>query len=227
MSNFDNDISHDDAPTTDDDALYYEEQPEPDSDTPAKAPRPKPKSPFAIFLQTLGTPVEGWKELKRSKMKPDDFARGCFYPLLAVMAVCNFVGLFWMPDLGLKNVLIGAFSAFITLFLGYFIVVGLLINVMPRDCCPRLDSDFFRCFVMLALSSLSIVITLIECVPILQPILVFLPLYTIFIIIKGVRLLRCPENRSTLLATAISAAVIGIPLLIGWIIEYINPAQTV
>lgn len=212
--------------TDEDESLYYEYTEDSNDNNESereRQPGRKPKSPFRIFLKTLTSPVEGWKELKRSKMKPDDFARGCFYPLLALMAACNFATYFWMPDLGLKSVLINAFSVFISYFLGFFVVMLLLCNAMPRDCRRQLDTDFARCFVMTALASLSLVQTFIECMPILEAVLVFLPLYTIYMIVKGVRLLRCPENRGTLLAISLSVLTIGIPMLLGWALQFITP----
>lgn len=220
------DVSSHSGQTSDDASGFYvmEDNTAPSGQNTLMPSSPEGKSPVRLFLKIILTPVDGWKELKRSKITPDRFAQGCFYPLLALMAVSVFAMLFYVSTTSIQTLLIEAIIAFISFFLGYFIVGVLLRTMTYKDCAKAFSTDFGNCFVMVAMSSLTIVQTLINILPFIQPVLVFLPLYTIYIIVKGVRFLRIETNHEALTIVLISILSIGVPALLHWIFSLMLPA---
>ena len=188
---------------------------------------PRGRGPLRILLRILVSPVEGWKELRRSALSGDSVAQGCFYPLLALMAAAVFATLFYIPSTSLQTLVVDALILFISYFLGYFCVILVLKTLLPADCREAFDKDFGRELVMMSMSTLSMVQILIELVPFLQPLFVFLPLYTIYLIVKGVKYLRCPAHRETMLMVSVSLLTIGIPPLLQWLLGMMMPAATV
>ena len=175
---------------------------------------PEGVNPFILFLKVLFNPVNP---------APERMAQGCYYPVLAVLALSCFAMLFYVSSTPLQSLLVEALISFISYFLGYFTVIMLLKSFLPADCRRCFDAPFGRNFVMVAMTSLAMVRILIGLVPFFQPVLVFLPLYTIFMIVKGVRFLRCGSNRETLLMVSVSLLTIGVPWLMQWIFVMMIP----
>lgn len=78
-----------------DDRHLYKEVPE----------HTKSASGFKLFLKVLAIPSDGWKELKRSKIMPDAYASGCFYPLSALVALSHFACFIYNPEAQLSPTL--------------------------------------------------------------------------------------------------------------------------
>ena len=182
------------------------------SDSPSADPQKRKPSAWKLFWGVVFSPVQGWKKLRGSKLKADEMAQGCYYQILALMAACNFAELFYVADSKMSAVLIESFILFITFFLSYFVIVLILRGVLPRDCREAFETDFGRNFVLVALATLAGVQISVELLPFLQPLLVFLGLYTVFLIVKGVRFLKAPAERQTMLSVVISILCIGVPI---------------
>ncbi len=179
-------------------------------------------SPMMLVLKTIATPVEGWKALKRAHIPTDRLASQTFYPLLAVAAASCFANFIYDPDAELTGTLTEAVVEFIRYFLGYFAVIWAC-RLLPEEINLRIGMPFGRNFVMTAMSSLVIWSVLIEWLPMAAPVLSFLPLYTVYMIFKGVKFLRIPENRLTLAASVISVVTLVAPYIIGIVFNLLLP----
>lgn len=180
------------------------------------------RNPVIMMLRTLLTPIEGWKAIRRSKITPESFAAGCFYPLIAFASVSEFCGLIYGEDISVSTLLVKALLVFLAFFLGYFgtLVVGrLLIPEGNRI----LDEKFGKVFVMNVISTLAVFFILLMALPMLEPILVFLPLWTIYVICRGTRFLRFREGKEASSTCILCFLVIGMPLFMGWIFSEIIP----
>lgn len=203
------------------DIFYVAENDEPPSQHPS--PLPEEKRAMILLFKVILSPVEGWKELKRSRISPDKFAQGCYYPLLAIMATSVFAMLFYISNTPIQTLLVEAIISFISFFLGYFTVGVALRMLTPQYYAKAFATDFGNCFVMASMSTLAIVQTLINLLPFIQPVLVFLPLYTIYLIVKGIRFLRIERKHEGAAIAAVSILSIGVPLLLQWIFSMMLP----
>lgn len=185
-------------------------------------------NPVAILLmfRTLLTPVDGWKALKRVHFSPDKFASACFYPLTALASVSQFAELLYGADTPLSTLIVSALRVFMSFFLGYFLIL-LVGKVLIKGSKSVFDSEFGKIFVMDSLSSLAVFYSLILFLPMLEPVLVFLPLWTIYAICRGVRFLRLPSDSVTIATCLLSLIIIGMPLVVGWLFSLVIPIQTV
>lgn len=185
-------------------------------DAPAVVSNP---SPVKILFSTLIGPVEGWKALKRTRFKTEEFAARCFYPLVAAAALAEGVMFFYEANMTFSDWVLEAISTFVAFFFGYFTILLLGSFILPRKSREILKKDIGRQFVMLSLSSLALFWMLVTLLPMFEPVLVFLPLWTIYIVFKGVRLLRVPADVTSSTAGLLCMLVIGVPVLWKWLME--------
>lgn len=204
----------------DDDAVEDDDETESEEEVAEKG-----HSPSGVLLKTMLTPVEGWKELKRARFKTEDFAAGCFYPLAALAAVSECASLFFEANKSISDWAMDGLATFITFFFGYFTILAAGSVILPKKSRDFLKKDIGKQFVMLNLSTLAIFWVFIQAIPMIEPVLVFLPIWTIYLIFKGVRVLRIPSEVENSTTGYLCMFMIGIPVLWNWIMtEFLLPA---
>lgn len=181
------------------------------------------KSPFLMMLKILSNPVEGWKDIRRANLTVEDAQQKCFYPLLAIMAICKFAGLYYSPSSTLTDLTVEALTSFVGLFAGYFCIILLLKLLLPGKGGEIFDTDFGKVFVIMSLSTLSLFFALTELLQMLWAILIFLPLWTVYSVCKGIRFLNFPEDRTVRSTTILCLLIVGVPELIQWGLEEVLP----
>ncbi len=186
-----------------------------------KGHRHKRHSPFLLLLSILMTGTAGWKDLRRSRLKPEQTAAGCFYPLIALASACRFADWFYLPEFNLSSTLISAASLFASFFFSYFAVQVVCRWLFPDSAKAKTDTTFFKLLVQYALASLALFSIPAEVLPILEPLTVFLPIWTAFIITKGIRFLRLPDQHHNRCMVTIVVTVIVMPFFFMWLCEKI------
>lgn len=169
-------------------------------------------SVFAILIKILTTPVEGWKELKRRKFGPERVSVGVLFPSIVIAALSDFFDMFYTTS-KIADCMMNALNTFISFFFGYFTVMLLSGIFMPKATQEAMRKNFGKEFVMVNMSTLALFYAAQELFPMIDVILVFLPIWTIYLIYKGARFLRIPseiENRSKITLTLL---ILGSPLL--------------
>ncbi|MDE6019135.1 MAG: hypothetical protein K2G85_10020 [Muribaculaceae bacterium] len=197
--------------------LSEEEKPRTPSDNNDK----KGYNPFLLLLSILMTGTAGWKKLRRSRLKPEQTAAGCFYPIIAVAAACRFADWFYVPEFNISTTLVSAASIFVSFFFSYFAVHVICRWLFPVQAKSKTDTEYFKLIVQYALSSLALFMIPAEILPILEPLTVFLPIWTAFIITKALRFLRLPEIYHNRCMVTIVITVIVMPYLFMWISDKI------
>lgn len=178
---------------------------------------PKPGNPLLLLFDILMTGTTGWRRLRKARLSPEQTAAGCLYPMAALAAVCRFSDWIYMPEFVLADTLVSAVSIFISFFFSYFVVQVLCRWIFPADMRPKTDLPYFRQLVQYALASLALFWIPAEIVPVIEPVTVFLPIWTAFIITKGMRYLRIPEARRTRCTVTTVVATVGMPYLVMWL----------
>lgn len=180
-------------------------------------------SVFGLLLKTMFNPVEGWKAVRRANISPETFQKECFYPLLAVYAVSKFAILAYSVKANLSEVLVDAVTSFVSFFFGYFCIVILLQHLMPKESAKTFDTDFGKDLVLLSLSSLCLFFIFTELLPMLWAVLIFLPLWTVYMICRSTKFIKIPEDRQLLTVALMNLIIIGVPILLEWGLGEILP----
>lgn len=216
-----------DEEVEDDEEEDGEDDEEEVNDAETAAPTRSGPSPMRIMLKTMLTPVEGWKALKRARFSTDDFAARCFYPLVGFAALAEAAAMIYEANVGLADWAVDGVVAFVTFFFGYFTAILAGGILLPRKSRDLLSKNIGRQMVMLSMATLTIFWALIQLVPMFEPVLVFLPIWTIYLIYKGVRVLRVPDDVASSTTGIICMLVIGAPLMWYWILtEVLFPLTT-
>lgn len=197
-----------------------ETEEEPVEDDESKA---RKRTAFGLLFQIMFNPVEGWKKLRRSKIKTESLQSGCFYPLLALLAISNFADFFYLVNVGLTEVVTKAIVAFVAFFFAYFCIPVILSWVLPKEVTEKFEGEFGRQYTLIALSSLVLFTILTNVLPMLWPILIFLPIWTLYLMFKGVRFFILPPKQEMKFFILSGVAVIGTPLLIDYVLNTVMP----
>ncbi len=173
---------------------------------------------WSIFFRILLSPVEGWKALKRLHLSPEKCNSTLLFPSIALAAAVIFVTDTYFQDQPIQKSLPIALENFCGFFFGYFCVLILGKILLSKETRGAFDTSFGKNFVAVGMTSLALFDVLYEAFPMVQPVLVFLPLWTIFILSRGCRLLGIPQDGRIQTTTIISVLTIGLPIAIRWIL---------
>ncbi len=192
-----------------------------DSDKPQKSPN---RTAWADFLALFISPDSAWLRIFTSGRSADDTARRVFYPLVALSAALQFCSLIYNPGAPLSSVIQQAIVVFIAWFIGYFGVVTIVSNAIFGEESKELGSSVNgKKLIMLSMSSLTVFYIFGEVLPLLDPILTFAPIYSIFLVSRGVKVIGVPTSQRTRISVFYSVLIIGIPLLLRWLFESLLP----
>lgn len=176
---------------------------------------------WKLMLKMMINPVEGWKNIRREDMSVDDVAKECFYPIIALAATSSYLECLWEKNIGINQATINALMVFVAFFFGNFLILLLIKLFFPKSQKEIADSDFGKKFVMYNLSTLALFYILYGCFPMIGPILVFLPLWTIYLVLRGSRFFMFPNDKRNLLKTLLCTFIIGAPVTVLWAIDLI------
>lgn len=137
--------------------------------------------------------------------------------MIALAALSESSMLFYEANMTMADWAKSRLSTFITFFFGYFTVLLLGSFVLPRQSRDVLKKDIGKQFVMLSMSTLALFRAVVRLLPMLEPILVFLPLWTIYMVFKGARRLRVPKDVENSTTGLVCMLIIGVPLLWNWV----------
>lgn len=205
------------------DMLYAfgRKDPEDDSEESWQTVVRKPGNPVNLLVKVMFRPVEGWKALKRSKLSPDKMGLWCFLPLCLMAAASTFAVLLYEADDTVGEVSIQALVYLMSLVFSYFIF-----PVAGRPfLCDRinetLETGFGKNMVMVALSTLALFRVFFNLLPWMQPVIVFMPLWTIYMIHRGVAVIKVPADKQAMSTVICSILTIGLPMMFEWILDMV------
>ena len=181
------------------------------------------KSPIGILFRIMFNPVEGWKILRRHKISIESLQSGCFYPILAILALSKFADYFYSVNVNLSEIITQAVISFVAFFFGYFSIPMVLSWFLPREMSEAFEHRFGKAYILISLSTLALFSIVTDLFPMIWPILIFLPIWTLYLMFKGVRFFKFAEKDELKFFMLSGAAAIGIPLLIDWGLNAILP----
>lgn len=183
----------------------------------------KRQAPILMLFRLMINPVEGWKELRRRNLTVDQAGTGMFYPLAGLAALSCFADIFYNPQFELQKTIVAALVVFVSLFLGNFVAIMAMKILLPKSCKEISERPFTKIMTMAMLSTLALFYTAYSLLPMLQPLLVFLPLWTIYLTVKGTRFLKPPKEKQTTVTGMVCISILGAPLLVAWLFSEILP----
>lgn len=223
---------NDEGPSVDEYNLEDEEEEvetKEEQEKPSDARRPrKPKryAPLTAVLRLLLRPVEGWKSILRARYSTAEFLGGCFYPLTGLAGLSCLADLIYNPDATIGATMTLTVVTFMSLLIAYFATVLVIELAMRPLKGTKLTGHDGKIFIMTVTSTLALYTTISNLLPMMNPLTVFMPLYTVYLIMRGIRLLHIPRDKETRVAIELSALTIGIPLLLFFLFSGLGQPET-
>lgn len=169
----------------------------------------------------LITPVEGWKSFKRLRIPFQTVNSRLLFPLIGTASLAAFLGVIIWNDKSVKEAIPVGLGIFCSLFFGYFCAYLFSKLLLTKEGKDAMEGNFGKAYISMVFSTFSLFAIFYEALQVLQPILVFMPLWTIYIILKGVRFLGIPQEVQARTATTLSVLVLGLPLAVDWILSFV------
>lgn len=170
-----------------------------------------------LILRLLISPVYIWKQIKRMHIPSQKFNCFTLFPIIGLAGLSKFINSFFWNHGGIQNAVPKAIETICSFFFGYFIILILGKLLLPPPHSLTMDTDYGKNFISANLSTLALFESAYQLFPILQPILVFLPVWTVYIISRGVRFLTRDQETQTKTTTILSVLIVGVPLGMTWL----------
>ena len=196
-----------------DDNLFYSLPDDNDGETPSGENGKPSRNPLILLAKLICTPVEGWKEIKRSDCTIPAFAWRCFYPLALIAALSIFANLYYNPETSVAFTVTESVIVFMSLLLANFCTLLGGSLLLPGNVRKRLDTTFGRIFIMAMMSIIALTVTVTNLLPYVAPLLSFIPIYVVYLIVRGVKFLRIPDTAVSRTWLVLAILIIGLPFL--------------
>lgn len=205
--------------------LYYNmddsESPTTESES-AQKQKHTTRNPWLLLFKLLVTPIEGWKSIRRAKRTAAEWSRECFYPLTGFCALTSLASVIYDHDVTWNVAVIHSIIAFMSFLLSYFCTL-LCADIFLPQIRKEIHSDFGKIFVMTAISTMGVAYCLWNLLPMLSPLLAFVPIYTIYLVIRGVRFLRIKGDKTGNITVAMCIFIVGLPLVLYYLFDDFIP----
>ena len=173
---------------------------------------------WEIAPKIMIMPSVGWSLVMSRGPRPEIAVIRFLLPLCLLAAGSEFFSLLYHPDLGFTNVLVQSVITFTSYFLGYYIALVLSKLFLPKDAREFPATTFGKLLIMMGVGSLAFFLILIKVLPMIDFILEFLPVWSVYIIYKGMSMLVVSREKQLLSIGIVSIIVICSPLIVEWIL---------
>lgn len=180
-------------------------------------------SPFGLMFKIMSNPIEGWKSLKRSNFPVEKISVSLFYPLIIAAGLSNLSSLFYDAGTEAGEMVISILFTSITFFFGYYTAIMAGGMLLCKETKEVLRTDFGKEFIMYSVSTTALFYILFRLLPMAAPIIAFFPIWTVYIMDKGMKFLKVPKDKNSQTLVLLSILVIGSLLLWDWLLSFMIP----
>ena len=174
---------------------------------------------WSIMPRVLTMPSAGWELAMTAGPRPEIAVIRFLLPVCLLAAGSEFFAYFYNVGLNFTAVLVQSVLIFTSFFLGYFIALVFSRLFLPKDAKDFPGSQFGKLLIMGGIGSLAFFEVLINLLPMIDFILEFLPLWTVFIIYKGMQMTVVSPEKQTWAIGAVCIVVICSPIVVEWFLS--------
>ena len=172
---------------------------------------------FNIFANTR----IGIKELRKYSISPREISLKFFVPMCILAGVSEFSCFLYSSYSSWLNTFIESIYICVSLFFGYFSAMHVACWLIGKGYRDIAESNFNKSLMLISMGSLAFFYGINNLFPILSPILTFFPLWTVYVIFKGINSFSLTKNDEIKISIIYSALVITFPLIWWWILTEI------
>ena len=171
---------------------------------------------WSILPRIMAMPQSGWELCKLSGPVPEIAVLRFLLPLCLLAGGAEFMAMLYQVQLTFEGVLVNAVISFFSFFLGYYIAVVLAKVFLPKDAKEFITSKYGRLMAIAGVSTLAFFHILFQSLPMFDFIIEFFPLWTIFLIFKGMQIADVPKEKAAFSLGVMCLAIISSPYLVEW-----------
>lgn len=175
------------------------------------------------ILQLLLSPGRGWDDIGADAPAAPALLRGGLYPLLAIAAITEFLGLLWERGLGFWSVLIRSIVDFGAYFISIFVARLLFELYFPAMCDGDVRKERVSLFIIFSLGIMVVFQIIDNVLPWDIVFLRFLPLYAVLVIYKAENYLGVASHSQMRFLLLGAGATVGVPLVLYYLLLLILP----
>ena len=143
--------------------------------------------------------------------------------MLALVAACKFADKIYNPAQSIGYILQRSIALFVAGFAGYFLIYLLAHTFMPPCARTKINSRYGKLLIISSLCAMALSTVIAELLPWLELMLMVLPIYCAYILVKGVRYLRVPDKESMATTVFLIVLCAGIPVGIYYALTLMMP----
>lgn len=201
---------------------YYDpEDDEPDAPDPDAEYQKQSGGVWSMLFTTMVNPVNGWKAFRRSKITSNALTLKLLLPCCAAAGLSEYFSLIYDPLVGLGATTITAIVTFFLYFASYYLAQLLARIFLPKVMKGLPSTRYGEILAMVGISTLALFHVPVSIFWYLNELLVFLPLWTIYLIFKGMKFVKMEEGKSTYTIGVECVAILCAPLLLEYIFSFI------
>lgn len=181
-------------------------------------------SVLKLFWNIMTTPIEGWKKLRREGDILNLIGCKLFYPMIIIAALSQFFEVYYTSEKSFIKLIVPVITLFLSFFFGYYSFFLFVKILLPKSVIKEIKSIYGKEYIMIGMTSLAFFAMLSNLIPPLAPLFAFLPLWTIYVMFRGMRFMKINEGLLSRTLGTISLLIVGIPLLWNWILNELLPS---
>lgn len=174
---------------------------------------------WTLFPRILTMPGEGWEKTMQHGPRPEIAVIRFLLPLSLLAAGAEFFAYLYQVGLSFTDLLVRAVITFCAFFIGYYIALVFAKIFLPKDAKDFPSSNYGKLLTLTGIASLACFRVLFMALPMLDFILEFLPLWTLFIIYRGMKMVVVSAEKQTMALGVMCIDIICSPLLVEWILS--------
>lgn len=171
---------------------------------------------WSIVPRVMAMPMSGWERAKNNGPSPDIAVLRFLLPVCLLAGGAEFLALLYQGSAGFASLLVNAVVSFCSFFLGYYIALVFARIFLPREARNFPSSRFGRLLTMTGIATLAFFHILMMALPMFDFVIEFFPLWTIFLIYKGMKFANIKPEKAPFSMGVMCVVVICGPILVEW-----------
>lgn len=175
----------------------------------------KGKTLWKLILRVMTMPTSGWDRIKQHGPTPEIASLRFLLPVSLLSGGSEFFSLLYEPgEKELASVLVAGVISFFSFFLGYYLAIIFAKIFLPKIARYFPSTRYGRLLTMTGVATLAIFHLLYKALPMFDFVIEFLPIWTIFLVFKGMQISGVPPEKSAFSMGVMCLVIIACPVLI-------------
>lgn len=174
---------------------------------------------WSLMPRIMSAPSSGWQRTLEKGPSADIAVIRFLLPMALLSGGSDFFSLLYSVQASLEGVLVSGVISFCSFFLGYYMALVFAKVFLPKEDKGFPNTNYGRLLTMAGVATLAIFHILFKALPMFDFIIEFFPLWTIFLIYRGMKIAELRSDKSTFVLGVMCMVIICSPVLVEWVLS--------